>query len=356
MRFGRSAAPAADSALATESLRSRRREARSGWRTRLLAVGAATVAVPLAAAAATPAVALASPVVNSVHRTPAGGYDELMVPSVMGPVKVQVQWAKNGGSSALLLLDGLRARDDKNAWSFETNAQDQFANDDVTLVMPVGGQSSWYADWASPSNTNGQKFTYKWETFLTQELPGYLANNYGVSQKNWAVAGLSMSGPAALRLAGFHRDQFKYAASFSGPLNWNAPGMREAIRAMMLDAGRFNCDALAVPWSPQWLKMDPMVFAPQLRGLPMYISASSGLPGQYDHPNSAVGVFNTGTAMGIEAISMVSTRAFQARLNSLHIPATYDFPAVGTHSWLYWQDELGKSRPGILAALGASAG
>ena len=37
--------------------------------------------------------------------------------------------------------------------------------------MPVGGQSSFYADWYRPSEGNGQDYTYKWETFLTQELP-----------------------------------------------------------------------------------------------------------------------------------------------------------------------------------------
>ncbi len=56
----------------------------------------------------------------------------------------------------------MRARDDRNAWSFETNAFEQFALDNVTLVMPVGGQSSFYTDWYAPSNFNGQKITYKW--------------------------------------------------------------------------------------------------------------------------------------------------------------------------------------------------
>ncbi|RDI61701.1 alpha/beta hydrolase [Nocardia pseudobrasiliensis] len=335
MRFGRSAAP--------EKL---------GWRSRLLALSAAALAFPLAAGVAAPTVALAAPVSAPVHRTPAGGFEELMVPSSMGPVKVQVQWAAHGGNAALLLLDGLRARDDYNAWTKDVNAPAQWANDDVTLVMPVGGQSSWYADWMQPSNLNGQKFTYKWETFLTKELPDFLTN-YGVARNNYAVAGLSMSGPAALRLAAFHRDQFKYAASFSGPLNWNAPGMREAIRVMMLDAGHYNVDAMAAPWSPQWLRSDPMVFAPQLRGLPMFISSATGVPGQYDHPNSAVGVFNTANAMGIEAISFISSKSFQSRLASLNIPANYDFPVQGTHSWNYWIDELGKARPGILAALNA---
>ncbi|MEU1985230.1 alpha/beta hydrolase family protein [Nocardia sp. NPDC019395] len=330
MRFGRAAGPKRSIG---------RSRAPRGWRNRILAIGAAAFALPVAAGIAAPTTALASPA-TPVHRA---GLEELMVPSSMGPIKVQVQWAARGGNAGLYLLDGLRAREDRNAWSFETNATEQFANDNISLIMPVGGQSSFYADWYAPSNTNGQKFTYKWETFLTQELPAFL-EGHGVSRTNNAVAGLSMGGSAALSLAAYHRDQFKSAAAYSGYLNISAPGMREAMRIAMLDAGRFNADSMAAPWSPQWLRMDPFVFAPQLRGLPMYISAASGLPGPHDHPNSAIGAFNTSTAMGLEALSLVNTRAFQARLRSLGVDAYFDFPSVGTHSWKYWEGQLFASR------------
>ncbi|WP_433197490.1 alpha/beta hydrolase [Nocardia sp. CA-107356] len=343
MRFGRAAAP--------KRTKSGRRGNPRGWRSRILGVGAAALALPIAAGVTGPTVAMAAPVHGPAMRTPSGGFEDLMVPSVMGPIKVQVQWAARGGDAAVYLLDGLRARDDRNAWSFETNALDQFKNDNISLIMPVGGQSSFYADWYSPSNTNGQKTTYKWETFLSKELPDFLAG-YGVSRTNNAIVGLSMGGSAALALAAYHRDQFKYAASYSGYLNISAPGMREAIRIAMLDAGRFNVDSMAAPWSSQWLRMDPFVFAPQLKGLPMYISAASGLPGQFDRPNSAVGYFNTANGMALEALSLVNTRAFQARLGSLGIPAQFDFPAAGTHSWKYWEGELFNSRNGILDATG----
>ncbi|MGV9412304.1 alpha/beta hydrolase [Nocardia sp. NPDC003693] len=277
-------------------------------------------------------------------------FQEFMVPSSMGPVKVQVQWAARGGDAALYLLDGLRARDDFNAWSFETDALKQFIDDDVTLVMPVGGQSSFYSDWRAPSGTNGQKFTYKWETFLSEELPAFL-EGHGVSRTRNAVAGLSMGGSAALALAAYHRDQFKHASSFSGYLNISAPGMREAIRLAMLSAGRFNVDSMAWPWSPAWLRMDPFVFAPQLRGLPMYVSAASGLPGPYDDREDRT-TFDTVNAVGLEALSMVSTVAFMSRLKQLGIDAHYSTPGKGTHSWGYWQDELASARPDILRALG----
>ncbi|MCL2533667.1 MAG: esterase family protein [Nocardiaceae bacterium] len=317
---------------------------------RLLGISAAALVVPLAAGIAGTSVASAAPI---AHRAPAGGYEEVSVDSTMGPIKVQIQWAARGGNAALYLLDGLRARDDRNAWSFETNALDQYRNDNITLVMPVGGQSSFYSDWYAPSNLNGQKITYKWETFLTKELPAYLETR-GVAPDNNGILGLSMGGSAALTLAAYHRDQFKFAGSLSGYLNISAPGMREAIRVAMLDAGRYNVDSMwGPPWSPAWLRNDPFVFAPKLEGLSMYISAASGLPGQYDHPKKGIDYYNTANAMGLEALSLINTRAFQVRLATLKIPATYSFPANGTHSWAYWSAELFKARGQILDTLNA---
>ncbi len=206
---------------------------------RILGLAATALALPLTAGLISGSVATAAP----ARTAPAGGYEEVFVDSSMGPIKVQIQWASRGGNAALYLLDGLRARDDRNAWSFETNALEQYRGDNVTLVMPVGGQSSFYSDWYANSNLNRQPVTYKWETFLTQELPAYLESR-GVSRTNNGVLGLSMGGSAALTLAAYHRDQFKFAGSLSGYLNISAPGMREAIRVAMVSAGSFNVDAM----------------------------------------------------------------------------------------------------------------
>ncbi|MDG3010447.1 esterase family protein [Rhodococcus sp. D2-41] len=269
-------------------------------------------------------------------------------------IRVQIQFAAHGGNKYLMMLDGLRARDDFNGWDIETNAFQQFSNDNINIVMPVGGQSSFYTDWYAPSNFNGQTYTYKWETFLTQELPNYLAGR-GMSRTGNGVVGLSMGGSAALDLAAHHRNQFNFAGSFSGYLNISAPGMPEAIRVAMLDAGGYNVDSMwGPPWDPAWLRNDPFVFAPQLRGLSLYISAASGLPTPgRDNPQTLLDYYNTANGMGLEALSLVNTRAFQVRLAALRIPATFDFPATGIHAWDNWEAQLWKARPQILSALGA---
>src|ERR1700755_1410452 len=102
--------------------------------------------------------------------------DYLMVPSAgMGrDIKVQFQ---SGGPNApgVYLLDGLRAQDDFNGWDINTQAFEWDNGSGLALVSPDGAQPSFYSDWNKPacSKKTGVCQTYKWETFLTQELPAY---------------------------------------------------------------------------------------------------------------------------------------------------------------------------------------
>ncbi|PRC61473.1 hypothetical protein C6A85_08690, partial [Mycobacterium sp. ITM-2017-0098] len=41
----------------------------------------------------------------------------------------------------------LRAQDDFNGWDINTAAFEWFYESGVSVIMPVGGQSSFYADW-----------------------------------------------------------------------------------------------------------------------------------------------------------------------------------------------------------------
>ena len=163
--------------------------------------------------------------------------ETLMVPSPsMGrDIKVQFQ---GGGPNAVYLLDGLRARDDFNGWDIETQAFEWFFESGLSVVMPVGGQSSFYSNWERPACGHAGCRTYMWETFLTQELPQWLAANRGISTTGNAVVGLSMAGNAALILAAYHPGQFPYAASLSAFPNPSAGEWPGWIGLAMGDAGR----------------------------------------------------------------------------------------------------------------------
>lgn len=311
----------------------------------LLVIAALVLPLGLALGAAAPASA------NPYERF---HEDWVTAPGGVGRIKVRMWLANNGSNRAVYLLDGIRATNDVSGWEHETNAA-LLSDHGVNVIEPVGGESSFYADWYAPSNFNNQPYTYMWESFLTQNLPDHLAARYGISRTNNAVVGLSMGGNAALILAAHHRDQFTFAGALSGYLNLSAPGMREAIRLAMLEAGGYNSDCMwGPPWDPAWLRHDPFVQAEGLRGLPMWISAASGLPGPYNRPVYPIDYFNTATGMGLEALSLAQTRAFQVRLLTMGIDtAHFDFPAVGTHAWGYWQDQLWAMLPMLKNSIGA---
>ncbi|MDV8002094.1 alpha/beta hydrolase family protein [Rhodococcus sp. IEGM 1408] len=282
---------------------------------------------------------------------------EVWSPAMNRHIKVQIQPARFGGNAGLYLLDGLRARDDWNAWTHDAQAQRIFLQDNITLVMPVGGQASFYSDWDRPINLGGNILEYKYETFLTKELPGYLWQNFGVAGNNNAVAGLSMGGSAAAMLAANHSDQFKQASVFSGYMNTTAPGMYTMLPLAMFD--QCKCDPFAMwglPGSPRWGQNDPLLNAGKLRNVPMYITAGSAIPGKYDQPTSLQAVFNTFNGIILEGLSRGSTIAFQNTMNAQPNKATFDYRTTGVHGWGYWNDDLVAARSAqILDVMNAHA-
>ncbi|MEV6770997.1 alpha/beta hydrolase family protein [Nocardia sp. NPDC051030] len=301
------------------------------------------------------------------------GFD-FWVDSAMGPIKSRIFRAADGNTNRVVYaLDGQRARDDLNGWEIETEASRALTAANINVVMPVGGQSSWYADWNSPSTFlgssaganagtsgsggtqvlsggPGKSSTYKWETFLTTDLRNALRDRLGFSVTRNGVFGLSMSGGSALMLAAFHPDQFIYAGSFSGALSLSVPGMRDAIRVAMIDCGGYNIEAMASSKDTKWAHLDPFQFAPKLKAnnTRLYISAGSGLPSSIDGINAS-----TVNAMGIEAVALVGTKSFQSRYASLGGGnVTYDFPALGVHNWINWNAELTKMLPDLSANIG----
>nr|WP_239003740.1 alpha/beta hydrolase family protein [Nocardia panacis] len=284
------------------------------------------------------------------------GFD-FWVDSAMGPIKSRVFRAADGNTRRVVYaLDGLRARNDLSGWEIDTDISRVLPQWNINVVMPVGGEASFYSDWIAPSNTNAQPVTYRWETFLTQDLRNALRDRLGFNPAGNGVFGLSMGGSAALTLAAYHPDQFRYAGSYSGYLNISAPGMREGLRMALLDAGGFNIDAMwGPPWDPKWLRNDPFMFAPLLRdnGTRLWISSGSGRNGPADAVNSAMDAYHLGNAMALETIALANTRAFQARMDSLGPSnAVFDFTPIGVHSWYYWQDEVFKMLPDLSANLG----
>src|SRR5580658_7465460 len=128
--------------------------------------------------------------------------DYLQVPSAGMGRNIKVQFQSGGNNSpAVYLLDGLRAQDDYNGWDINTPAFEWYYQSGLSIVMPVGGQSSFYTNWYKPACGKSGCSTYNWETFLTSELPGYLSSQKSVKANGMAAVGISMAGSSSMNLA-----------------------------------------------------------------------------------------------------------------------------------------------------------
>ncbi|MGX9787490.1 esterase family protein [Mycobacterium sp. MMS18-G62] len=277
----------------------------------------------------------------------------LDVPSPSMGRNIQVEF-QGGGPHSVYLLDGLRAQDDANGWDINTAAFEWFYQSGISVVMPVGGQSSFYSDWYQPATGSSGTTTYKWETFLTQELPAWLAANKGQAPTGNAVVGLSMSGSAALTLAIWHPTQFIFAGSLSGYLNPSTGLWPTLIGVSMKDAGGYNASNMWGPTSdPAWRRNDPMVNIPTLvaNNTALWIYCGNGRTGDLDDGADFGAQYS---AQFLENITLSTNKEFQQKyLAAGGHNAVFNFPADGTHSWGYWGSQLQAMKPDMVRIIGA---
>jgi diacylglycerol O-acyltransferase/trehalose O-mycolyltransferase len=270
-------------------------------------------------------------------------------PSMGRDIKVQFQ---GGGPHSVLLLDGLRAQDDYNGWDINTAAFEWFYQSGVSTIMPVGGQSSFYSDWYAPAKGSNGTLTYKWETFLTRELPSWLQANRQQDPLGNAVVGLSMSGGAALILAAYYPQQFFFAGSLSGYLNPSKGLWPTMIGLAMKDAGGYNATDMWGPSSnPSWQRNDPMLNINRLvaNRTALWIYCGNGVTSDLD-PGQNFGIQYS--AQYLENITLSTNKEFQEKyLAAGGRNAKFNFPPNGTHSWGYWGQQLQQMKPDILRIL-----
>ncbi|HZC25733.1 MAG TPA: alpha/beta hydrolase family protein [Actinopolymorphaceae bacterium] len=230
---------------------------------------------------------------------------------------------------------------DYTSWTSRTDVASIPSLHDVLVVMPEAGNTGWYSDWWN----YGQGGAPAWETFHLTEVRSILEHGYGAGDKR-VVAGLSMGGFGAMVYAARHPGMFRAAASYSGVVdNRYTPDASETILGFVR---RYDLDPLAL-WGDSgaqadiWAAHNPVDLAPRLRDIPLFLSSGNGENGPLDPP---------GVSGGIEVLIHQENLLFAQRLHDVgarHVVT--DFYGPGTHAWAYWERELHRSLPMLLAAL-----
>lgn len=139
--------------------------------------------------------------------------------------------AREGRPPVLYLLHGLS--DDDTVWMRRTSIERYASDLGLAIVMPQVHRS-FYSDLAHEGG--------RYWTFVAEELPRLVADSFCVSdaREDTFVAGLSMGGYGALKLALRQPERFAAAGSLSGALDvraMHAGGWRKPLVANIWGAG-----------------------------------------------------------------------------------------------------------------------
>src|ERR1700749_3731675 len=143
----------------------------------------------LVAAALAVALCTALEVHSSTGWAHAAAVENLMVPSAAMGRDIPVSFMA-GGPHAVYLVDPFDAGPGVSGGLRAGNAMNSLAGKGMSVAAPAGGAYSMYTNWEQ----DGSK---QWETFLSTELPAWLAANKGLAPGGHGVLGVSQGGHGA---------------------------------------------------------------------------------------------------------------------------------------------------------------
>src|ERR1700694_3233313 len=273
---------------------------------------------------------------GAIGAAKAAGVEYLMVPSpAMGrdiPVAFQA-----GGPHAVYLLDAFDAGNDVRNWVTAGNAMNTLAGKGISVAAPASGAYSMYTDWE-------QDGSRQWETFLSGELPDWLAANKGLAPGGHGVVGAAQGGYGAMALATFHPDRFRYAGSMSGFLTPSNTTFNGAITAGMAQYGGVGIRHMwGLPQLARWKWHDPDVHVQLLADNNTRLWVFS--PSSLDASDPAAMIGYPDQAQG-------SNKTFYQHYRSVggH-NGHFDFPASGDHGWPSWGPQLAAMSGDLTAAI-----
>lgn len=255
----------------------------------------------------------------------AGNVESLMVPSAAMGRDIPVAFM-GGGPHAVYLLDAFNAAPGVSNWVTAGNAMNALAGKGISVAAPADGAYSMYTDWE-------QDRSKQWDTFLSSELPDWLAANRGLAPGGHGVVGAAQGGYAAAALATFHPDRFRYAGSLSGVLAPERTGVDGAITAgLKNDGGVDTVNMWGAPQLGRWKWHSPNAHVQRLvdQDTRMWVySPQSGSPSD----GAAV--------IGFPDIWQSTCRDFYAdyRAAGGH-NGHFDLGAGGGNDWPTWGQQL----------------
>lgn len=235
-----------------------------------------------------------------------------------------------------------------------TNGRGDLYGTEYNLVAIPDSATTWSANWQSTPRDNdgnvlttyeGGEFDPAWETFVGEELPAYLNEEFDISTSGNAISGLSISGGQAINLALKYPDVFSVAVSRSGYYQTdNIFGYLAVPFILATRQGVSNgFDALwGNPFLPgnTWAANDvaARIAEAKANGQTIIVSTGNGLPAsqaEWDEMMAQGGILNVAIGVGLEVVSFASTLLLNAQADLLGLPIEFIY-TDGAHTWNRW--------------------
>lgn len=260
-----------------------------------------------------------------------------------------------GSAPVLYMLDGVDAPEYNSGWNHQARIADRLEDENVHVVVPTGAYASYYADWENADETLGYN---KWETFLTQELPGIVADRLDTegdvgTNGNAGIGGISMGGQAAMHLAATYPELYQGVMSFSGYYSTMDQLGYQTVRGTIETRGGDVNNLWGPHGSEQWQRHDTVSHAEDLDGTAVYFSAGSGVPGPEDYAHYDEDSLSLFLGVLLESGVAEGTRAFERALDRAGVEHHVDYADTGLHNWPNFLKNFDAGWGHIKGAIGA---
>ncbi len=214
-----------------------------------------------------------------------------------------------GPFPVLYLLHGLS--DNHTAWTRRTSLERYVDGLPLIVVMP-NGERSFYIDAQDLRNEN-------FETLIVRDLIGFVDNTFQTiaSREGRVIAGLSMGGYGAMKLALKHPDKFCAAVTHSGAVEFGSHSYEEFVGE--------NSGA-------EWLNEFVPIIGKNPQGGDNDVFALAERSDSSTRPALRIDC-------GTEDFLIEHNRRFHAHLQKLGIEHEYE-EHPGEHNWDYWDTHI----------------
>lgn len=234
-----------------------------------------------------------------------------------------------GDAPVLYLLDGVGTGLTGTGWRNPGDVETRLAGENVHVVAPAGGYGSYYSDWNTEDPVLGN---HKWETFLTEELPGIVEQRLETNGKS-GIGGISMGAQAAMHLASAHPDLYDAVMSFSGYYSTMDELGYQSVRGAVESSGG-NLDNMWGPkGSARWEDHDTISRPKSLEDTRVYFSAGAPVPGPADYAHYGADFQNILVGLLLESGAREGAQAFERALTRAGVEHRVDYTETGLHNW-----------------------